>query len=178
MCIWDLCPVGTSSCVQVLAFQMLIWGEVEEFGGSSPSSVLHPPVPVPLETKQPQCMLLPPQLIQSLKASLFFACKHIFFHWGQSLSCLTIKLFSRSHLACPSGQLQISVKFESVDFWSRSFFFKPHPLSAWWYKTQFIVNSAASDPAVSWSLNISGNFLSSEGDSFSVHPDFGKMVSK
>lgn len=41
---------------------------------------------------------------------------------AQSLSHLTIKPFTRSHLACPCEQMQILVELEGVDFWAGASF--------------------------------------------------------
>lgn len=68
-------------------------------------------------------MLPPPYLIAGtvllgMKASLllFQTCLLSFGKIAQSLSHLTIKLFSRSRLVCPCGQLHMSVEVEGASF--------------------------------------------------------------
>lgn len=77
-------------------------------------------VPVPQAGKQLQTMMLPaPCLTVLLQCSKVWKPHLYSSHCDQitqSLSHLTIKLFSRRHFAYPSRQLQISIQVESVDF--------------------------------------------------------------
>lgn len=75
---------------------------------------------LPLVAKQPQSQNLPALCLTASTGLLDFKASPLLLHTylivAQSLSRLATKLFSRRHLDCPCGQLQISDKLEGADF--------------------------------------------------------------
>lgn len=99
---------------------------------------------------------------------------------AQSLSRRTIKLFSKRHLACPCGQLQISLELGGVGFGAGASFLVrtlsvhgDFKLSSLWRVTvvfqEFLVHGRLVQLLAPWLfLNILTNFLSSEGNTLGL----------